>query len=316
MTPKHIVPFAALALLTACGSKEKTDTGASASATASSEPAHHKMGGAASAMPSGTAAAMPTGSAQVLPTTTAGPKWLTGIPVKPATAKAGDRVWTLTPDAAPEHVLFGVVEVDSLQPDGLTTVGLTRTGDKWVKDAGAAAKHMHMPGALASAAQTVDVAKIKNGDIVIAPVFGYHTTAAHVIKVAGTTATVKYVDGDKVHEETTDYAMPLAKGIAPFAYVAVKSGAGYKEILVAAVVDDQVYGVDEAGTFYKAAKADVKPLNVVWKDRKKGDKVVVFDASGNSDSVIDTVSVEKWVYKVKAGGAEKRVPFYAVVDSL
>lgn len=60
----------------------------------------------------------------------------------------------------------------------------------------------------------------------------------------------------------------------------------------------------------------MKPLNVVWKDRKKGDKVVAFDASGSNETTIDTVSVDKWVYKVKVNGVEKRVPFYAVVDTL
>ncbi len=310
MIVKNIVPFALLALLAACGSKEKDKEAPAASASAATTAGPHKMGKEASS------ATPATSSSSAATTAVVGPKWLAGIPVKAATAKAGDRVWGVTPGAGPESVLFGVVEVDSLQPDGLTTVGLTKSGDKLVKDTGAAAKHPHVPGALITAAQGVEAAKIKKDEIVIAPVPGYHTTAAHVVKVAGNTATIKFVEGEKVREETTEYAVPLAKGIAPFAYVAVKSGANYKEILVAAVVDDQVFGVDEAGMFYKAAKADVKPLNVVWKERKKGDKVVVFDAAGNSETTINTVSVDKWVYKVKVGGAEKRVPFYAVVDSL
>jgi hypothetical protein len=313
MIAKHLGPFLALTLLAACGSKEKEheEPGATASAAPSSAATIHRrtMLSASAATTAATAAPLASGA----PVAAGG--LFAGVPVKPATAKAGDRVWSVTPGAGPENALFGVVEIDSLQPDSVTTVSLTRTGTKLAKDA-AAAKQAHVPGALVSAAQGVDVAKIKKDEIVIAPVFGYRTTAAHVTKVAGGIADIKYVNGEKVHEETTEYAVPLAKGIAPFAYVAVKSGASYKEVLVAAVVGDQVFGVDEGGTFYKAARADVKPLDVQWKDRKKGDKVVVFDASGSAETTIDTVSVDKWVYKVKVNGAEKRVPFYAVVDTM
>lgn len=307
--------FLALTLLAACGSKEAKDkeTSEPAASAASSAGKPSKMGAAASA----SASPAGSGSAEAVPKAPAdGPKWLAGIPVKPAAAKAGDRVWAVIPEAAPESVLFSVVEVDSLQPDSFTAVSLARTGDKLAKDTAATAKHAHLPGALVSAAPNVEVAKIKKDEIVIAPIFGYRTEPAHVVKVKGTSAEIKYLKGDKVEQETTEYAVPLAKGIAPFAYVAVKSGASYKEILVAAVVDDQVFGVDDAGAFYKAAKADVKPLDVVWKERKKGDKVTVFEPSGSAETTIDTVSVDKWVYKVKVGGAEKRVPFFAVVDKI
>ena len=62
--------------------------------------------------------------------------------------------------------------------------------------------------------------------------------------------------------------------------------------------------------------AEVKPLDVQWKERKKGDKVVAFGPSGSAETTIETVSVSKWIYQVKLGDALVRVPFYAVVDKL
>jgi hypothetical protein len=303
MKVRATIPLLSLALLAACSSKEPHDAGPSASASASAKPPA-----------SATASAAPKASAAAPKDAFTPPKWLAAVPSKPVPGKPGDRVWAVTPFSGQEGTFFSVVEIDSVQGDSATTASLLRMAGKLQKDESFAPKRPRSPGALMTPAQNVEAAQIKKDTIVIAPVFGYRTTAARVVKLDGGVAEIKYVSGDKVMDEKTEYAVPLASGVAPFAYVAVKNGASYKEVLVAAVVDDQVFGVDDNGVLVRAPKAEVKPLDVAWKDRKKGDKVVAFDANGSVETTIEVVSVMKWVYTVKMNGAERRLPFYAVVD--
>jgi hypothetical protein len=292
----------ALPLLAACSSREPHEVGPSASASAG---------------PTASASAPPKASAAAPPKDTfTPPKWLATVPSKPVPAKPGERVWAVTPFSGQETTFFNVVEVDAVQGDAATTASLLRMTGKLVKDESFSPKRPRSPGALMTPAHNVEAAGIKKDTIVIAPVFGYRTTVARVVKVDGAFAQIKYVNGDKVMDETTEYAVPLATGVAPFAFGAVKSGASYKEVLVVAVVDDQVFALDEAGNLTKTPKAEVKPLDVAWKDRKKGDKVVAFDASGSVETTIEVVSVMKWVYTVKINGVDRRLPFHAVVDKI
>lgn len=299
----------ALGTLVACGSKEppKPDLTASAAPLASAKPT-------------------PLASAKLVPTTPitiasatapamAGPKWLADVTPRAIIAKPGDRVWALTPTGAGDSAAFNVAEVDSIQGQMVTLASLVRGAAGVVRD-DKATKRAGIPGGLLTPAAAVEGSKIKADDFVITTLPGARTTVVHVTKVAGKVATFKYVNGEKVDEETTQYAAPLGKGIAPFAYVAVKSGAGYKEGLVAAIVDDKVFAVDDTGAVLEAPKADVKPLDLQWKERKAGDKVTVFDASGSSEGTIDKMSVTKWIFLVKVGAASKRVPFYAVFDKI
>jgi hypothetical protein len=321
MISHRVLSVLALSALAACSSSEKENEHPEASGAPSgtAAPSGRAMAhrptttasGATSAAPATTttASAAPSGSPAA-----GGASWEAGLS-KPVTEKPGARVWALAP-AGGEKGLFSVVEIESVQGNSAATLSLIKSGDKLAKDAGA--KHVGTPGALIWPAASIKDAKIKKGEIVIAMLPDYHTTAAHVVKLKDKdeAAEVKYAHGDKVKDETVTYAVPLATGIAPFAYVAAKKGSSYQEILVAGVVGDEVYGVDEAGAVVKVAKADVKPLAIEWKDRKKCEKVTVFENNTSVETTIDTVSVEKWVYAVKVNGAEKRVPFYAVVDKL
>ena len=303
MIPDRALSIAALGLLVACSSKEHAEPGARASASA---PAAVTTPAVTAAIPTPPPAA-PKDAAV---------RWVSTVPSRPSTARPGDRVWAVVPIPGQETASFGVVEVDAVQGDTATTWSLVRVDGKLRKDEAFAPVHLRTPAALFSPALSLAAAKIKAGDVVIAPIFGYHTTVAHVVKITGEDAEVTYVHGDKVKHETTPYAAPLATGVAPFAFVAVKSGASYREVLVTAVIGDQVFGLDESGDFVKAAKSEVRPLDVQFKDRKKGDKVIAFDASGSAETTIDVVSVTKWVYQVKIDGVEKRLPFHALVDKI
>jgi hypothetical protein len=297
----------ALGTLAACGSKEPPKPELAASAAASSKPAPM--------ISAKIVATTPTTIASAMAAAVAGPKWLADVTPRAILAKAGDRVWALSPTGAGDSAVFNVAEIDSVQGQMVTLASLGRSKIGLVRDA-TAPKRGGIPGGLLTPAAAVEGSKIKVDDFVITMLTGARTTVGHVTKVAGKDATFKFVSGEKVDEDSTQYAAPLGKGIAPFAYVAVKSGAGYKEGLVAAIVDDKVFAIDETGAVLEAAKADVKPLDLQWKERKSGDKVTVFDASGSSDAVIDKMSVSKWIFLVKVGTASKRVPFYAVFDKI
>jgi len=314
-----ILALLSLVPLVACGEKKEEenkdkDTSQPALKSSAHTP-HHAPSGAASDGPaaSGSPSSAPTGTSTAGPSASGG-GWQSGLPAKPVTAKVGERVWAMAPNASAATAFFGVVEVESVQGNTATTEGLLLADGKLAKDP--ASKHPGTPGALIEAAALPKESKIKKGEIVIAWIPGFRTTAAHVVKLKDDAAEIKYAHDDKVKDATVTYAVPLATGIAPFAYVAAKKGSGWEEILVAGVAGDEVYGVDEAGGAVKVPKADVKALDVQWKDRKKGDKVTVLEGGAATETTIDTVSTEKWIYKVKINGAEKRVPFYAVFDKI
>ncbi|MEP7126819.1 MAG: hypothetical protein ABJE95_38165 [Byssovorax sp.] len=304
----------ALATLAACGSKEPpTPELGAASSSASAKPV--PMASVKTITPTGTTSAATAASA-VAPAM-AGPKWLADVAPQAILAKPGDRVWALAPTGAGDGAAFNIAEIDSVQGQMVTLASLARgtAGLGLVRD-DKAAKRAGIPGGLLAPAAAVDGSKIKTDDFIIAMIPGGRTTVGHVTSVANKLANFKFANGEKVDDEKAQYAAPLGKGIAPFAYVAVKSGTGYKEGLVAAVVDDKVFAIDETGAVLEAPKADVKPLDLQWKERKTGDKVTVFDASGSSEAVIDKMSVAKWIFLVKVGTASKRVPFYAVFDKI
>ena len=297
----------ALGTLAACGSKEPPKPELVASAAASAKPLP--------VVSTKIAVTTPTTIASVMAPAATGPKWLADVTPRAILAKAGDRVWALSPTGAGDSAAFNVAEIDSVQGQMVTLASLVRGTAGLARDA-KATKRAGIPGGLLTPAAAVEGSKIKTDDFIITMLPGARTTVGHVTSVVGKDATFKYANGEKVDEEKTQYAAPLGKGIAPFAYVAVKSGAGYKEGLVAAIVDDKVFAIDDTGAVLEAAKADVKPLDLQWKERKSGDKVTVFDASGSSEAVIDKMSVTKWIFLVKVGTASKRVPFYAVFDKI
>jgi hypothetical protein len=300
----------ALGTLVACGSKEPPKPELAASSAASAKPAPAVS--AKIVLPTMVTAA-PTPSA--IAPAMAGPKWIADVTPRAILAKAGDRVWALSPTGAGDAAVFNVAEIDSVQGQMVTLASLVRGAAGLVRD-DKATKRAGIPGGLLTPAAAVEGSKIKVDDFIITMVPGARTTVGHVTKVAGKEATFKFANGEKVDEATTQYAAPLGKGIAPFAYVAVKSGAGYKEGLVAAIVDDKVFAIDETGAVLEAAKADVKPLDLQWKERKTGDKVTVFDATGSAEGTIDKMSVSKWIFLVKVGTTSKRVPFSAVFDKI
>lgn len=277
--------------------------------------------------PSGTASAAASGSAKHrrkpprdggtrAPAASADPdRWLRGLPPGKPAVKPGDRVWALSPLPGQSTASFGVMEIDSVQDDGsVTAVPLVVVAGKLKRDD--TAKRPRTPGALLTPAAPIDPAKIKAGDFVIAPIPGYRTTVAQVSKTSGKTADVKYVNGDKVLDATVEYAVPMAQGVAPFAFGAYVGRPPYQEILIAAVVESDVFGIDEAGNAIRAFKQDVRPLNVEWKERKKGDVVVVFDGGRGVDTMLDAEIVPKWIYSVKFGGKEKPIPFYAIFEKI
>ncbi len=318
MISLRTLSFATFGLLVACSSKEKDEP--ATTHPSAHVPMHASAHASAMGSPGATAAPMASGSAAA-PGTAAAPGsaaatspaggWVGSVPAKPVTAKVGDLVWALVPGATPDTASFGVVKIDSVQGTLATTLSLGADGKP-----DPAAKHAGTPGALFMPALSPSAAKAKVKDIVIAALGGSYT-AGHVLKITGDTASIKHLDGgDKFKDETVSYAAPLGTGVVPFAFVGVKSATGWHEVLVAAVVDDQVFGIDVDGHVLKAAKADVKPLDVQLKNRKKDDKVVVFDGAGSAETKIDTVSREDWLYKVSINGTEKRVPFFALVDKL
>jgi hypothetical protein len=300
----------ALGTLVACGSKEAPPPDLAASSAASAKPAP-LASAKVTLPPMVTANAATTALAPAM----AGPKWLADVAPRAIIAKAGDRVWALSPTGAGDGAVFNVAEIDSVQGQMVTLASLVRGAPGLVRD-DKATKRAGVPGGLLTPAAAVEGAKIKVDDFIITMLPGARTTVGHVTKVAGKDATFKYANGEKVDEETTAYAAPLGKGISPFAYVAVKSGAGYTEGLVAAIVDDKVFAIDETGAVLEAAKADVKPLDLQWKERKAGDKVTVFDASGSAEGTVEKMSISKWIFLVKVGTASKRAPFSAVFDKI
>lgn len=300
MNPRHrLWALAAGSLLAACGGKKEE-----VPAAASSQPT-------ASATATVTATATATAAPPAKP-----PSWLAGVPVKPVTAKPGERVWNGSPYPNAENVSFGIAEVDSVQGNTATVASLMRQLGMLTRDDKIAPKRPFTPGLFILPARGVDVVKPKPKDWVITPIFGYRTGIAQITKVEGKIATIKYVNFDKVAEETTEYVEPLRTGIVPFAFVAMKKGDKMMEAIVLAVEGEQVFGVDDQGTVLKAAKSDVKPLKIEWKDRKAGSKVTVLDYTGAVETAIDKVTETKWVYEVKVNGATRKVPFSAVVDKI
>ena len=274
--------FATLGLLVACSSKEQKDESATThpSAHASAHAAMHGSAHASSTgapMATGSAASTAAASGAGAATAPAG-GWVGSVPAKPVTAKVGDFVLALIPGASPDTATFGVVKIDSVQGTLATTLGLGADGKP-----DPAAKHAGTPGAIFLPALAPSAAKAKVKDVVIAAIGGSYA-AGHVTKITGDTAVIKHLDGEKFKDDTVSYASPLGTGVAPFAFVGVKSAAGWHQILVAAVVDDQVFGIDAEGHVLKAARADVKPLDVQLKNRKKDDKVVVFEGAGSAET--------------------------------
>lgn len=296
---RKILPFVMMALLPACkgctsaGDPPKgTTTTASASASAKAKRA-----------PRATPPPDPTA-------------WLRKIPHKKPEVKAGDRVWALVPTPGTNKATFNVWDVDSVQDETVTVAPLVRADGKLKRDE--ANKKTGAPGPLITPAAPLDAAKIKAGDLVVAAVPGLHAAVALVTKIAGASAEVKYVDGDKVADATVDHAIPLAQGIQPFAVtVFLDNGTfPYREMLVAAAAGDMLFGTDRAGVVHAVDRRDAKAVAVQLKDRKKGDTVVAFDAGGAVDARIEAEITPRLLYTIRMRGAPAPVPFFAIFDKI
>lgn len=290
--------LALASLLAACGGKKEEAVAAATSATTTATT---------------TVTATTTATAAPPPRP---PSWLAGVPVRPVTARPGARVWSGSPYPGAENVSFGIAEIDSVQGSTATMASLMRQLGTLIKDDKFAPRRPFTPGLFILPARTVTEVKPRPRDWVITPIFGYRTGIAQITKAEGKLATIKYVNYDKVMEETTEYVEPLRTGIAPFACVAMKKGDKMTEAVVLAVDGDQVFGVDDQGNVLKAPKADVKPLRIDWKDRKAGSKVTVLDDTGAVETKIDKVTETRWVYEVTIHGVTKKVPFHTVFDKI
>jgi hypothetical protein len=295
-----------MGLLAGCAKSQGDAPASSASAPATT----------ASATPSETASASASAPAAPDPPPKA-PSWLATVPPKPVTAKVGDRVWEVSAYRNAENVAFGLGEIDSVEGNTATIASLMRVGGRLKKDDEFAPKRPFAPGLFVKPVRTVEQVKPKPKDWVIVPFFGFSTTVGQVEKVDGKFATVKYAKTTKLDSEATEYLEPLESGVSPFSLCAVKKNGKLVQVITYAVDGDQVFGVDGQGNLHKAAKAEVKPLKLEWKERKVGAKVTVLDFSeGAVQTTIDKVVEDKWIYEVKIAGSTKQVPFHAVFDKI
>jgi hypothetical protein len=307
MNHRQTTIFLCIGLLTSCAKSEGDAAAPSASAPSTAT---------ASATAAETASASATASAAPDPPPKA-PSWLASVPAKPVTAKVGDRVWEVSAYRNAENVAFGLGEIDSLEGNTATIASLMRVGGRLKKDDEFAPKRPFAPGLFLKPVRTVEQVKPKPKDWVIVPFFGFSTTVGQVEKVEGKLATVKYAKPTKLDAEATEYLEPLESGVNPFSFGAVKKGGKLVQVITYAIDGDQVFGVDSQGNLHKAAKAEVKPLKLEWKDRKVGAKVTVLDFSeGAVQTTIDKVIEDKWIYEVKIAGSTKQVPFHTVFDKI
>jgi hypothetical protein len=288
--------------LAACDKKDDANakSGPSASGSASAKPTGS---GASAATPAGSTSAATTASAAAAPP----PAWYAKAPAKPSTAKVGDVAWTLHPFALNNSgAWLNPMEVTAASGNTVTMreLALMASGpDSWkLKPNPSGTLYAGIPGSVVVPARNVDAVKPKAGDIVWAGVT--NAPAPQLVKV-------NKVDGGLVVYDRLDamqkslekdqkvhYVEPYGNGIAPFTYVAVKSGDDYKMILVLGIDGDTVYG-RSGDDFASAKKSECKPLKAAWKDRKKGDKVIAFMTGGDGKvGKIETVPMEKWVYKM------------------
>jgi hypothetical protein len=303
MALRKLVPLLILALLPACKGCTNKGEPPSATSTASAKASKHKRKPARVApAPTPTSSALAPGEE---------PRWLRQALKRKPTVAPGDMAWVVAPQPGLRTAAFGVMAIDSVQEDSVTAVPLVLKEGKVERDP--SIKLAKAPASLVTAVTPIDPAKVKPGDLVIASIPGFRVTAAQVMKVEGKTATVKYVKDDKVLDGAVEYVMPLAKGVQPFAYAAFPD-AGLHEILITAVVNDVVFGIDDLGNVFRVEKADAKPINVELKDRNAGDVVSVFYGTSGSDVHLDSVVVPRWLYTVKVRDGVRHIPFYAILQ--
>jgi len=296
MRTKSMIAVVALLAVAAC-SKEESKTGPAASGSASAAPK------ASASAPAAAASSAPAPSASAAPP----PAWYAKAPAKATTAKAGDVAWAVHPFALNNTgAWLNPLEVISVSGNTVTLrdLALMASGpDSWkLKPNTSGSQYVGVPGSAVVPARTADVVKPKPGDIVWAGVTNAPgPDLVKVTKVDGglvvydrLTATQKELERD----QKVQYVEPYGTGIAPFTYVAVKNGDTYKLLLVLSVDGDNVFGRTFDDVMV-AKKSDVKPLKPAWKDRKKGDNVIAFSTGGEGKiGKIETVPMEKWVYKI------------------
>lgn len=299
MTKMKWVGVVAVGALAVVGCDHKEETKAGPSASGSAKPATSASAASAAVSASATASA----SAAAAPP----PAWYAKAPAKAPPAKAGDIVWGVHPFALNNTgAWMNPLEVVAVSGNTATLrdLALTASGpDSWkLKPNASGSQYVGVPGSAVLAARTVDAVKPKAGDLVWAGVT--NAPAPELVKVAKVdgglvvydrlAATQKELEKD----QKVQYVEPYGTGVAPFTYVAIKTGETYKLMLVFGVDGDNVYG-RTFDDFTTAKKADVKPLKPAWKDRKKGDKVLAFSSGGEGIvGKIETVPMEKWVYKI------------------
>ncbi len=290
---------AALVSVLGCDKKDDSSGGPSASASGSARAATSGSAPAASA-------SAPAASASAAAPPPA-PAWFAQLPTKPVTAKVGDLVWGMHAFALNgQGVLLHPLELTALSGNTgtLRDLALMASGpDSWkLKPNKDGSTYAGVPGSVILPLRSADVVKPKVGDIVWAGV----TNAPGPFLVKVTKVDGGLVQYDKLNatskellrDQKVQNIEPYGTGIAPFTYVAIKTGDAYKLLLVLGTDGDNVYGMTYDGVLV-AKKADVKPLKAVWKDRKKGDSVLAFNMGGEGKVVkIETVPMEKWVFKV------------------
>lgn len=309
MSWRKLAPLLVLSLLPACGKgcSGCTSAGAppSATAAASATAKHGKHKRKPKAPPAPTGSALAPGEE---------PRWLRQALKRKPTVAPGDLAWVMAPQPGLRTAAYGVMAIDSVQEDSVTAIPFILKDGKPEKDA--ARKMDKAPASLVTAVAPIDASKIKQGDLVVVDIPGFRVLPAQVTKVEGKAATVKYTKGAEVVEARVEQLMPLAQGIAPFSYVNAKSPKGMEEYLVAALINDVLFGVDEKGNVVRLDKTEARPLLVELKDRKPGDAVVVFDGEGGSDTKIEAEVAPKFLYKVKVRGKEITVPFFAIFEKI
>ncbi len=264
-------------------------------------------GGAAAVTSVSAAAAPPAAADSEKPIV---PNWMKDFPKKSVKAKVGDTVWAMVPSTYASDAdvgRLGVYKVDAINGD-VASVSNTK------------GKKFDVPGLFVI--PVGDASKLKAGEaVVIADGFGWGP--AIVTKAdKGNVITRVFLSDDTAKDVPAVAATPIPKGSVdkPFALVHYeKFGHQYNGYLVA--IDGKKAWVVEHGmggvTVVNVTDAKMKSEPwVTTKERKVGDKVVIFGGMGATDGAIEKVIDPKGYWTVSFSGTKMSAAFDQVVDKI
>jgi hypothetical protein len=242
------------------------------------------------------------------------PTWYTQFPLKQVDAKPGDKVWALH-ELPGGRATLEIVEVVSVDGTSATVARLGTAPNGKLARAPREEQYAHVPGAAILPAHTVTEANVRAGDLVVTYRYGVPSpTLASVAAIENGIATVEHPVAKTLRKEKVEYAEVLLQGIAPLSWVAVPDGGAWKRVAVATIEGDVLYGVDSLLHYTSAKVGDCKPLNPQLKDRRVGDKVIVFPIAGRShEDTIRRIDLPRWLFEVSD---TEPVPFDRVYDGI